>query len=51
MDTNASEDWEENFDWLKVRHYVKDTFQKDKLPDLNAVLLMIGINELGVIRT
>ena len=51
MDTNAEEEWEEDFAWLKVRHYVKDTFQKEKLPDLNAVLLMIGINELGVIRT
>ena len=51
MDTNASEEWEEDFAWLKVRHYVQDTFKKEKLPDLNAVLMMIGINELGVIRT
>lgn len=45
------EKWEEDFSWLKVRHYIKDTFKKDKLPDLNAVLLVIGINELGEIRT
>lgn len=45
------EKWEEDFNWLKVRHYIKDTFKKDKLPDLNAVLLVIGINELGEIRT
>jgi len=51
MNTNASEEWEDDFAWLKVRHYVQDTFKKDKLPDLNAVLMMIGINELGVIRT
>jgi len=51
MDTTSTEEWKEDFDWLKVRHYVKDTFKKNKLPDLNAVLMMIGINELGVIRT
>jgi len=49
MDTN--EQWEEDFNWLKVRHYIKDTFKKDKLPDLNAILMVIGINELGEIRT
>jgi len=46
-----NEKWEEDFNWLKVRHYIKDTFKKDKLPDLNAILLVIGMNELGVIRT
>lgn len=45
------EQWEEDFNWLKVRHYIKDTFKKEKLPDLNAILLVIGINELGEIRT
>ena len=51
MEINASEQWEEDFAWLKVRHYVKDTFKKNKLPDLNAVLMVIGINELGMVRT
>lgn len=49
MDNN--EQWEEDFNWLKVRHYIKDTFKKDKLPDLNAILMVIGMNELGEIRT
>ncbi len=41
------EDWEIDFEWLKVRHYVQDLFQKETLPDLNAVLFLIGIQELG----
>ena len=41
------EDWELDFEWLQVRHMMKDTFGRDKLPDLNAVLLLIGIQELG----
>ncbi len=41
------EDWEFDFEWLKVRHTVKDALKHDALPDLNIVLLMIGIQELG----
>lgn len=41
------EDWELDFEWLKVRHIVKDALNKQALPTLNAVLLMIGIQELG----
>ncbi len=41
------EDWEFDFEWLKVRHSVKDALKHDALPDLNVVLLMIGIQELG----
>lgn len=44
------EQWEVEFKWLRIRHFVKDTFQKEKLPDLNAILLSIGINELGVVK-
>jgi hypothetical protein len=35
------------FDWLEARHKIKDQLQLDKLPDLNAILLFIGIQELG----
>jgi hypothetical protein len=35
------------FDWLELRHKVKDNLKLDKLPDLNAVLLFIGVQELG----
>lgn len=41
------EDWELDFEWLKIRHIVKETLKHDSLPDLNIVLLMIGIQELG----
>ncbi|MEM8909367.1 MAG: hypothetical protein AAGD05_16085, partial [Bacteroidota bacterium] len=41
------EDWEFDFAWLKVRHLVKDAMNRDRLPDLNGVLFLIGIQELG----
>lgn len=41
------EDWELDFEWLRVRHVIKDRFNKEVLPDLNAVLFIIGIQELG----
>ena len=44
------EDWEFEFEWLKVRHTVKEVLNHEGLPDLNIVLLMIGIQELGFWR-
>lgn len=41
------ENWEQDFDWLRVRHLVKKIFKKDTLPDLNAILFLIGVQELG----
>ena len=41
------EEWEFEFEWLRVRHIVKKAFNKDALPDLNGVLFLIGIQELG----
>ncbi len=41
------EDWELDFEWLKVRHKVKDSTQRDSLPDLNGILFLVGIQELG----
>ena len=40
-------EWELDFAWLRVRHLVKDKLGRDTLPDLNAVLFLIGIQELG----
>lgn len=45
------EAWELDFEWLKVRHFVKERFEKTDLPDLNVILLLIGIQELGRIKT
>ena len=41
------ETWELDYEWLKVRHLVKKNFKRDALPDLNAILFLIGIQELG----
>ena len=41
------EAWELDFEWLKVRHYVKDQFGRSDLPDLNGILFLIGIQEYG----
>ena len=41
------EEWEFDFEWLRVRHLIKQTTRRSTLPDLNGILLMIGIQELG----
>jgi hypothetical protein len=41
------EDWELDFEWLRVRHIVKDAMRRETLPDLNTVLFLIGMQELG----
>lgn len=45
------ESWEIDFEWLKVRHIVKRSFGKTDLPDLQSILFLIGVQELGSIRT
>lgn len=44
------EDWQLDFEWLKIRHQIKDTLQGDRLPDLNAILFLIGVQELGFVK-
>lgn len=41
------EDWELDFEWLRVQHLVKDAMRRDQMPDLNIVLFLVGIQELG----
>ena len=41
------EDWELDFEWLRVQHLVRDTMKREVLPDLNTVLFLIGMQELG----
>ena len=41
------EQWELDFKWLRVQHLVKKRFKRDTLPNLNAVLFLIGLQELG----
>ncbi|MBL0293006.1 MAG: hypothetical protein IPQ04_01700 [Saprospiraceae bacterium] len=44
------EEWQLDFEWLRIRHLVKDKLKQDKLPDLNAILLLIGIQETNIVR-
>ena len=44
------EDWEEDFGWQYLRRKLKDQFKRDTLPDMNAILFLIGIQELGRIQ-
>ncbi|MFN0016347.1 MAG: hypothetical protein ACKVU2_17540 [Saprospiraceae bacterium] len=41
------ENWELDFEWLHVQHQVQAAMQRETLPDLNMVLFLIGIQELG----
>ena len=45
------EDWEFDFEWLQVRHLVKDKFKREALPNLNGILFLIGVQELGRWKT
>jgi hypothetical protein len=44
------EHWEQDFEWLRVRHFVKDALKQEALPDMNAILFLIGIQELGQLK-
>ncbi|MBC6996468.1 hypothetical protein H9S92_20010 [Lewinella lacunae] len=41
------EEWEENFAYQRVRHLIQQKFDRPVLPDLNALLFLIGVQELG----
>ncbi|MEY4133740.1 MAG: hypothetical protein ACOYOO_03245 [Saprospiraceae bacterium] len=45
------EAWEIEFEWLRIRNLVKERFGRETLPDLNAMLFIIGIQELGRWKT
>lgn len=45
------ESWELDFEWLKVRHIVRRSFEKNELPDLQTILFLVGIQELGTLQT
>ena len=47
MTEQLPQDIERDFEWLKVRHLVKDALKRDTLPDMNAILFLIGVQELG----
>ena len=41
------EAWEEDFAYNRIRNYVQKRFNRPGLPDLNAMLFLIGVQELG----
>ncbi|MBK8622072.1 MAG: hypothetical protein IPN79_09965 [Saprospiraceae bacterium] len=41
------EAWELDFEWLKIRHIVKDAMKKEHLPDFQTILFLVGVQELG----
>lgn len=45
------EEWERDFKWLELRHFIKDNMSTHKLPDFEAILLLIGIQTLGRLQT
>lgn len=45
------EEWQLEFEWLQVRHYVKTAMNQQELPDLQIILMLIGIQESNVVRT
>lgn len=44
------EEWKLDFEWLRIRHDIKDKLGRSSLPDLNAVLFLIGLQELGFVK-
>ena len=44
------EDWELDFHWLKAQHQNDDFMKHENVPDLNMVLRLIGIRELGKVK-
>ena len=40
-------DWEQDFAYQRIRHLIKGRFRREGLPDLNALLFLIGVQELG----
>lgn len=44
------DDWELDFKWLEARHKVKDMMGLDSLPDLQSILFLIGVQELGQVK-
>ena len=44
------EEWQIDFEWLRVRHEMRDRFGKNKLPGMDAILYIIGMQELGQLK-
>jgi len=41
------ENWEEDFEYQRVRHLIQKKFDRPGLPNMDAMLFLIGVQELG----
>jgi hypothetical protein len=41
------ENWEEDFAYQRVRHLIQKRFNRPVLPNMDAMLFLIGVQELG----
>ncbi len=41
------EEWQLEFEWVRLKNELQGVMGLDKQPDLNAVLLFVGVQELG----
>ncbi len=39
--------WERDFEWLRIRTIVKNSMNKELVPDFQTMLFLIGVQELG----
>ncbi len=44
------ENWEFDFEWLQIRHTIKDAMNQQELPTMNTILFLVGIQECGVLK-
>lgn len=44
------ESWELDFEWLQLRHRLKALTNTPNLPDLKAILFLIGVQEYGRVQ-
>jgi len=45
------EQWKFEFEWLRIRHLVKDSLNSKDLPDLKGILFLIGVQEYGRVQS
>ncbi len=41
------ENWEKDFKWLELRHKIAASMNRQDVPDLQSILFLIGLQELG----
>lgn len=47
LTTTNMENWEEDFAYQRVRHLIQERFNRPGLPNMDVMLFLIGVQELG----